>query len=102
MDRFFGFNKVGSHPDNSELLITVNDNVQLTIIESILKGENIPYFTKERGSGSAVKVITGFSMFGADIFVLKDDIERARELIMPLSEEEIEALEAENGEEENA
>ena len=37
MDNFFGLDKVGSHPDNSELLITVNDNVQLSIIESILK-----------------------------------------------------------------
>ena len=100
MDNFFGLDKVGSHPDNSELLITVNDNVQLSIIESILKGEKIPYFIKERGIGSAVKVIAGFSMFGADVFVMKDDIEKARELIRPLSDEELEALDAQTDEEE--
>ncbi len=92
MDRFFGLDKVGSHPDNCELLITVTDNVQLAITESILRGAKIPYFTKERGSGSAVKVIAGFSMFGADIFVMKDDIEKAREIIRPLSEDELEAI----------
>ncbi|MBQ7383651.1 MAG: DUF2007 domain-containing protein [Clostridia bacterium] len=99
MDRLFGFDKVSAHPDNFELLTTVTDNVQLTIIESILKGAKIPYFSKDRGSGSAVKVIAGYSLFGADIFVMKDDIEKARELIRPLSEEELEAIaNAEDGE----
>ena len=58
-------------------------------------GENIPYLVKNRGSGTVVKVITGFSVFGADIFVLKEDIEKAKELIRPLSEEELRAIDAE-------
>ena len=47
-----------------------------------------------------MKVIAGFSMFGADVFVMKDDIEKARELIRPLSDEELEALDAQTDEEE--
>ena len=94
MDRLFGLDKVGASPENAELLVTVNDNVQLAIIESILDGEKIPYIVKNRGSGTAVKVITGFSMFGADIFVPKNDLEKAMELIRPLSEEELEAIDA--------
>ena len=95
MDRIFGLDKVGSHPENAELLVSVNDNVQLAVIQSILDGENIPYLVKNRGSGTVVKVITGFSVFGADIFVLKEDIEKAKELIRPLSDEELRAIDAE-------
>ena len=81
MDRFFGLNSVSPHSDKFELLTTVSDNVQLAIIESILKDAKIPYFAKERGSGSAVKVITGFSIFGADIFVPKEEFEKASALL---------------------
>ena len=81
MDRFFGLDKVSSHPDNFELLITATDRVQLAIIESILKEAKIRYISKDRGSGAAVKVIAGFSIFGSDVFVLKEDLEKASALI---------------------
>ena len=75
-----------------ELLITVNDRVYQSIVESILKDNEIPYLSKERGSGSAVKIITGLSMFGTDIFVLKSDFERASELMEMLKAEPTEDI----------
>lgn len=81
MDAFFGLDKVSSHHEDVELLTTVHDNVELSIVRSILEGENIPYRTRERGSGNVVKVIAGYSMFGTDVFVPKELLNTAQELL---------------------
>jgi hypothetical protein len=85
MDSFFGLEKANSPSEDLELLLTVNDRIYQSIVESVLKDNDIPFFSKERGSGSAVKIITGFSLFGTDIFVLKRDFDRAKELMEILS-----------------
>lgn len=81
MDFLFGFDRVSPHDDDLELLTTVHDNVELSVLRSILEGENVPYLIRERGSGSSVRIIAGFTMFGTDIFVRKEQIEEARELL---------------------
>jgi hypothetical protein len=96
MDALFGLDRVSSHDEGLELLTTVYDRAQLMIVESILKDAEIPYLAKERGSGTMVKVIAGYSMFGTDIFVPSTALETAIELITPPDAEEI----AEESEEE--
>ncbi len=81
MDFLFGLDKSTPPLKDLELLTTANDRIYQSMIEGILQDNDIPYLSKERGSGSAVKVITGFSVFGTDIFVLNKDIERAKELL---------------------
>ena len=81
MDRFFGLDKVSAHDENCELLVTVNDNVALSVLRSILDGESIPYLIRERGSGRSVKIIAGYSMFGTDILVPKTMLDAATELL---------------------
>jgi len=81
MDRFFGLDKVSAHDENAAHLTTVHNQVELSIVRSILDGEEIPYQTRERGSGGAVTVIAGYSMFGTDIFVPKAMLERACEVL---------------------
>ena len=78
---FFGLNKPTQRHDDLELLTTAYDNEQLAVLRSILESGNIPYMTKERGSGSSVKIIMGFSHFGTDIFVKRDRLEDARALL---------------------
>ena len=80
-DFLFGLDGSAKHDENLELLITVYDNVELSILRSILEGENVPYLIRERGSGSSVRIIAGFSMFGTDIFVPKTIIEQAKEIL---------------------
>ena len=79
----FGLDRVSPHDKNAALLATVRDNVQLAVVRSLLEGAEIPYMIKERGSGSSVKIIAGFSMFGTDIFVPIDRLEEATALITP-------------------
>ena len=85
MDFLFGLDKSNPPLKDLELLVTVNDRIYQSMIESVLTDNEIPFLSKERGSGSAVKVITGFSLFGTDIFVLRTDSERARNLLDELN-----------------
>lgn len=103
MDFLFGFDRVSPHDEDLELLTTVHDNVELSVLRSILEGENIPYLTKERGG--TVRIIAGYSMFGTDVFVLKEQVEQAKELLdayrngEPVEEDETGSGDAPEGEE---
>ena len=81
MDSLFGFDKPNKGDESTALLTTVHDNVELSIVRSILEGEGIPYHVKERGSGSSVKMIMGYSMFGSDILVPAAMLDAATELL---------------------
>ena len=80
-DPLFGLDRESPHDEFTELLTTVHDNVELSVLRSILDGEEIPYLIRERGSGSSVKIIAGFSMYGTDVFVPVSAAERAREVL---------------------
>lgn len=78
----FGLGKPKDKKDDGmELLVTTHDNIELSILQSILDGENIPYMVSDRGSGGAVRIIAGYSMFGTDIYVASEVLEQARELL---------------------
>ncbi len=77
----FGFGKPKKNDEHRSLLTTVHDNVELSIVQSILEGENIPYAYSERGSGGVVRVISGYSMYGTDIYVPTAVLDTARELL---------------------
>ena len=94
MDSLFGLERPVPHDEALAHLTTVYDTTLLPILEGILRDAEIPYLKKERGSGSSVKIITGFSLFGTDLFVLKEHLETATALVTPQSSEESE--EAEN------
>lgn len=79
-DPVFGLN--GPHVGKDEaLLTTAHDDVELSILCDILTGEQIPFLTRDRGSGSSVRVIMGYSMYGTDIIVPAAELERAQEIL---------------------
>ena len=80
MDSLFGLDSPHVGKD-LELLTTAHDDVELSILCDILEGENIPYLKNDRGSGGALRIISGYSMYGTDILVPKDVLERAREVL---------------------
>ena len=96
MDNLFGLDKVSAHDEDLALLTTAYDPTYLAIVKSILEDAKIPFLTKDRGSGAAVRVIMGYSMFGADVFVPKELLETASALIaLPESDENEETEENE-------
>lgn len=83
MDRIFGLDHPASEGSLSHLC-TFHDPVSLSIAEEILTEAQLPFLKKERGSGGAVRLITGFQSFGTDLFVRPEDAEKASELLTPL------------------
>ena len=89
MDFLFGLDKPAKGDKETAFLTTVHDNVELEIIRDILAEEGIPCRSCERGSGSAVKIITGYSMYGSDVYVPVSALERAQELLEAFRNAEI-------------
>ena len=81
MKDIFGLDKPAACDEFTAHLTTVHDNAELCVVRSILEGEKIPYRVRERGSGGMVKVIAGYSMYGTDIFIPKDMLAAAEELL---------------------
>ena len=70
---FFGLSKPkNKEKDNMVLLATAHGNVEMSVLQSILEGEGIPFMASDRGSGGVVRIIAGYSMYGTDIYVSKD------------------------------
>jgi len=84
MDKlFFGLDQPASD-ENLVLLRTFHDDVSVTMAEEVLRDEEIPFVKKDRGSGSAVRLITGYSMYGTDLLVAPADLEKATSLMEAL------------------
>ncbi len=88
MSDLFGLEKPHkiSDGDDVSLLTTVYDVAVLGIIRGMLEDEKIPYLVRERGTGSAMRIIVGFSQFGTDIYVPTDALETAKGLIAGLED----------------
>jgi hypothetical protein len=99
MKDIFGLDKPAACDEFTAHLTTVHDNAELCVVRSILEGEGIPYRVRERGSGGMVKVIAGYSMYGTDIFVPKDMLTAAVEVLDAFRNGEVIADEDANEEE---
>ncbi|HSH36257.1 DUF2007 domain-containing protein [Schnuerera sp.] len=79
-----------NHEDDIEmaLLKTVYNSVELNFIENLLDENNIPYILKDQGSGGYMRIYSGFSIYGTDIFVEESMFEKAKSIIdeFPLNE----------------
>ena len=100
MSDLFGLERPHKISDGDEVshLITVYDVAVLGIVRGLLEDENIPYLVRERGTGSAMRIITGFSMFGTDVYVPADAYEVAKDLVAGLEDAEITFVDDEGNE----
>ena len=80
-----------------EFLITVYDEAMLGIVRSLLEEENIPYHVQER-NGSALGMFTGFSLYGADVYVPVSCMESAKSAVAGLEDAEITFVDDEGNE----
>ena len=82
-------------------LTTVYDIAMLGMVRGLLEDAQVPYLVHERATGSAMRIMTGFSVYGTDIFVPKAAEETARDLIAGLdidggSDQEVQILDSED------
>ena len=99
----FGFEKDHriAYGEDVVLLTTVYDVAMLGMVRGLLEDAEIPYLVHERATGSAMRIMTGFSMYGTDIFIPQAAEETARDLIAGLnldggSDEEVQILDSED------
>ncbi|MBQ2734711.1 MAG: DUF2007 domain-containing protein [Clostridia bacterium] len=81
MDFWFGLEKPGSLPDGVAVLTTVHGNVELSVVRSILEGEEIPFRVRDRGAGGVVRIVAGDSPFACDVLVPETYLEKATEIL---------------------
>ena len=80
MDKLFGLDHPAEEADLA-LVRTFFDEISLSIALEVLEDNGIPHLKKDRGTGTVVRIITGFSMYGVDVFVRPEDAERATALM---------------------
>ena len=81
MDNFFGLDTPAKADKDTALLTTTHDDVEKNIICGILEEEQIPFLAKDRGAGEALRVVSGYSMYGCDIYVPTALLEKANALL---------------------
>lgn len=96
----FGLEKPHKISDGDEVshLITVYDVAVLGIVRGMLEDENIPYLVRERGTGSAMRILAGFSSFGTDVYVPTNALETAKGLVAELEGEPVTFVDDEGNE----
>ena len=88
-DKLFGLDQPKKPAeDTGELLTTTYGNEELAAIEALLRSAEIPYRLCDRGAGGIVRVISGYTMYGTDVFVREEDAQTAQELLTPVDEQE--------------
>lgn len=83
--KLFGLEKPVPHEEvTGALLTTAHGNEELAAIEALLRGADIPYRVFDRDAGGIVRVISGYTMYGTEVYVPEDQLETAKELLTPV------------------
>ncbi|MBC7087665.1 MAG: DUF2007 domain-containing protein [Tissierellales bacterium] len=72
-----------------KLLIKTSDNTLISIIEALFRDNDIPYILKEKGSGGYLRIISGHSIYGTEVYVSEEDFNKATDLLDLISSEDI-------------
>ncbi len=67
--------------EGAKYLTTVNNQMELDIIQSLLASFDIHIYIRDALSGSFIRILMGSSMFDADIFVKEEDYPTAFDAI---------------------
>ena len=67
--------------EDAAYLISATDNIEADRLTAALHDAHIPVFQKYEGIGSYLTVIAGNSRFGVNLYVPKDLLENAKEII---------------------
>lgn len=71
----------------TKLLITAVNEFELGAITNILTQNDIPFITKDNGTGGYMRIYSGSSIYGTDIQVREDCLDKAMDLIANFRQE---------------
>ena len=87
MDRFFGLDSAALQDRGLALVATYYDATGLALARGLLESAEIPYLCRERGAGGVARLVTGFNLYGTDLYVREDELDAATALLTPPDEE---------------
>lgn len=68
--------------NNAEaFLLSVSSSMEADMIESLLKADDIPVLRKYRESGGYMMIMMGSTIYGVDLYVPCDMLDKAREIV---------------------
>ena len=88
--------------DSPALLCTVNDNIEVASLESLLRCYDIPVMKKWHNAGDIAMLYMAVSFFGADIFVPSKLLDKAKGLLADGSLDKIPDYSIEQNEKDSA
>ena len=62
-------------------IYNAQDTIETEEIVVLLMGNGIPAYTQNASGGAAVHSMSGFSLYGVDVFVNEADMEKAKGVI---------------------
>ena len=73
-------NEKEKHSRDIEMIVlkTTNNSIELNFIKNLLDENDIPYMLKDHGVGGYMRIATGSSLYGTDIFVERSTFEKAK------------------------
>ncbi|WMJ85590.1 putative signal transducing protein [Anaerocolumna sp. MB42-C2] len=63
---------------------SVANDIDAELLINLLQNNNIPCFKKSKGAGGYMNIYMGYSIFGEDIYVDKEDYTRAMDILSEL------------------
>ena len=99
MDAFFGLDHAVLDEEGLSLLTTAYDDVLVEIYTDLLTDAGIPFLKKDRGGGTAMRIITGANRYGTDLYVPTERLEEAKQLLESTPVETVEENDGEDSEE---
>lgn len=78
--------------EDKDLIVAINpikiesvaNDIDAELIINLLQNNNIPCFKKNKGAGGYMNILMGYSIFGEDIYVDKNDYEAAMAILNDL------------------
>lgn len=67
-----------------EKIFSAQDNIQAEMIIETLKNNQIPALKKDLGASGIMNIYAGNSMNGEDIFVAKQNVQRAKQILQEI------------------
>jgi hypothetical protein len=75
-------NEIRENINGSEVfLVSASDGIERAMIEGSLRTAHIPYFIKNKETGSYMRVLMGYSVFGVDFYVPSNLLLKAKEIL---------------------
>ncbi|MBQ7171812.1 MAG: DUF2007 domain-containing protein [Clostridia bacterium] len=71
----------GNEDKDVAYLCTADDSVSADLLRSLLSDAGIPSMIKDRTFGGTLRVLSGFTGCGCDLFVGREKLDEARELV---------------------